>query len=66
MGLVKKLFRTLWGVNEPSLEITPPIECDACAAARAAGKDACAEHHTHHAHHVHSHENVGVPEKLRA
>ena len=63
MGLVKTLLRTLWGVNEPSLEITPPIECGACAAARAAGKDACLEHHTHH---LHSRRNEGVVEKPRA
>lgn len=50
MGIVKNLFRSLWGVSEPESQFSPPIECEACTTARAAGRDACPEHHTHHAH----------------
>ena len=50
MAFMKKLLHALWGVNEESTVMKPPIECAACAQARVDGKDACADHHTHRAH----------------
>ena len=49
MAFMKKLFHALWGVNEESVDMKPPIECEECAKARAEGKDACVAHHTHRA-----------------
>jgi hypothetical protein len=48
MGVLKKLFQSLWGVSYPDTDMTPGIDCEACRIARSAGKDACAVHRTHH------------------
>jgi hypothetical protein len=47
--LSKKWLRKLWGVNEPGTAVMAPIDCEACRTARAAGRDACAEHGVKHA-----------------
>lgn len=47
--LPRKWLRSLWGVTETSTEIAPPIDCDDCRTARAAGRDACAVHGEKHA-----------------
>jgi hypothetical protein len=46
--LPKKWLRALWGVNQPTTELAPPIDCQSCRIARQAGGDACVEH-AHHA-----------------
>ena len=48
MSMVKKLLQSLWGVNEPDVDLTPAIDCEPCRVARLAGKDACVDHRTHH------------------
>ena len=48
MGVLKRLFRSLWGVTYPGVDLTPAIDCEACRIARTAGKDACNVHRTHH------------------
>lgn len=50
MGLMRRLLHVIWGVSDPPVDLTPPIECDACVDARRAGRDACFEHHSHHTH----------------
>jgi hypothetical protein len=46
--LPKKWLRKLWGVDETPATFAPPIDCDDCRAARAAGRDACAVHGVKH------------------
>jgi hypothetical protein len=61
MGVLKKFFQSLWGVTDPGLELTPPIDCEACRIARSAGKDACAIHRTHHdRNHPSGHDPNGI------
>jgi hypothetical protein len=53
--LPKKWLRALWGVNQPTMQFDPPIDCERCRIARQAGKDACPEHHHHarpHTYHM--------------
>jgi len=50
MAFMKKLLNALYGVKEPTTEMAPPIDCEDCRDARAAGKDACAFHHHQHPH----------------
>lgn len=45
--LTRRWFDRLWRVQRPSEAIEAPLDCDACRAARAEGRDACGAHHTH-------------------
>ena len=59
--LTKKVLNALWGVKEPEVQMAAPIPCERCRIARAAGKDACPEHHHQHphAHAYHLHTDDG-------
>jgi hypothetical protein len=48
MAIFKKLINALYGVKETPTEMAPPLDCDDCRLARAAGKDACLAHHHQH------------------
>jgi hypothetical protein len=48
MRLWKKLLHSLWGVDQPTTEMAPPLDCERCRVARMNGKDACFEHHNAH------------------
>jgi hypothetical protein len=48
MPIIKKLIHALYDIKDPTTEMAQPIDCEACRAARAEGKDACVEHHHQH------------------
>jgi hypothetical protein len=62
MGIFRSMLVKLWGVDQPPVELAPPLDCGDCAIARKEGRDACDVHHAGHirAHTHHAGRDSGL------